>query len=294
LCADLPDRPKTNGRQWLKMSDAIFSAVFKVYSCMSARRFMSDLREAHNKGYISKLPCHNSVLNVFEAEDVFPILRALVERSATPLKSLESSFACDSSGFSGCRFDRWYDHKFGDRRILRSWTKAHIMCGVKTNVVSAIEIHDQNAGDCVQLPDLLNTTAKSFEVKELSADLAYSTKNNLRIIDKAGATPLIPFKQNASPATGGLWAKMYHYFQLKREEFLSRYHLRSNVESTFSMVKRKFGDSLRSKTDVAMANETLCKFIAHNICCVIQEMHESGIDPTCWAETPVAQQVAAG
>jgi hypothetical protein len=54
--------------------------------------------------------------------------------------------------------------------------------------------------------------------------------------------------------------------------------------SEVRLIKRKFGDLLRSKSDVAMKNETLCKFIAHNICCTIQEMHESGIDPTCWAE----------
>src|SRR5258707_15405948 len=34
---------------------------------------------------------------------------------------------------------------------------------------------------------------------------------------------------------------------------------RSNAESTSSMIKRKFGDYLRSKTDVAMVNESLCK-----------------------------------
>jgi transposase len=73
---------------------------------------------------------------------------------------------------------------------------------------------------------------------------------------------------------------MFHYARLHSEQFFARYHVRSNVESTFSMVKRKFGDSLRSKSDVAMKNETLAKFICHNICCVIQEMHESGIDPT--------------
>jgi hypothetical protein len=31
-------------------------------------------------------------------------------------------------------------------------------------------------------------------------------------------------------------------------------------ESTFSMIKAKFGDYLRSKTDAAMVNEVLCKF----------------------------------
>ena len=59
---------------------------------------------------------------------------------------------------------------------------------------------------------------------------------------------------------GGTWGKIYHYFQFRREEFLTHYHKRSNVESAFSMMKRKLGDGLRSKTDVATTNETLCKY----------------------------------
>ena len=39
-----------------------------------------------------------------------------------------------------------------------------------------------------------------------------------------------------------------------------------------------------SKTDVALKNEGLAKMVCHNICCVIQEMHESGVDPTFWGE----------
>ena len=52
---------------------------------------------------------------------------------------------------------------------------------------------------------------------------------------------------------------MYHYFMFRRDEFVAHYHRRSNIESTFSMVNRKFGDFLRSKTDTAMTNEALCK-----------------------------------
>jgi transposase len=76
-----------------------------------------------------------------------------------------------------------------------------------------------------------------------------------------------------------LWTKMYHMFCLQKEEFLRHYHQRSNVESTFSMVKRKFGDSVRSKTDIAMKNEVLAKLICHNICCVIQSAYEFSIEP---------------
>jgi hypothetical protein len=45
------------------------------------------------------------------------------------------------------------------------------------------------------------------------------------------------------------------------------------------MLKRKFGKYLRSRTDTAMKNEPLCKFLCHNIVVLIHEMHELGIDP---------------
>jgi len=77
-------------------------------------------------------------------------------------------------------------------------------------------------------------------------------------------------------------AKMFHYFQFNREDFLKHYHKRSNVETTFSMIKSKFCDHVRSKTDVAMVNEVLCKIICHNICCVIQESYELGIGAGVW------------
>jgi hypothetical protein len=51
-------------------------------------------------------------------------------------------------------------------------------------------------------------------------------------------------------------------------------------------------DYVRSKTNVAMVNEVLCKIICHNICCLIQESHELGIDTIFWAETSPAQKGA--
>ena len=71
---------------------------------------------------------------------------------------------------------------------------------------------------------------------------------------------------------------------LKNDEFLEHYHKRSNAESTVQMVKSKFGDFVRSKTWTAQVNEVLCKIICHDICVVIQEMHELGIEPDFHAE----------
>ena len=41
---------------------------------------------------------------------------------------------------------------------------------------------------------------------------------------------------------------------------------------------------MRSKTDTAMVNEVLCKLLAHNLCCLIQEEHELGIESVFWSE----------
>ena len=45
------------------------------------------------------------------------------------------------------------------------------------------------------------------------------------------------------------------------------------------MIKSKFGDAVRSTTEVAQVNEVLLKVLCHNICVVIQEMFELGIEP---------------
>ncbi len=77
---------------------------------------------------------------------------------------------------------------------------------------------------------------------------------------------------------------MAYCFQMLKREFMNHYHKRSNVETTFSMIKAKFGDALRSRTQTAMVNEALCKVLAHNLCCIITSMHELGLQPKFWNE----------
>src|SRR5581483_926703 len=254
------------GRPPLPLSDAIFAVTFKIYSTFSARRFTSDLVEAQAKGYITKTPHFNSIFNYLENPALTPILTDLIVQSSLPLKAVEVDFAVDSTGFTSSRFVRWFDHKYGCVRHDHDWVKCHLMCGVKTNIVTAVEIRDRNASDTKLLPSMVETTARAFNISEVSADKGYSSINNTNLIAKHGGTPFIAYKSIHTGAGGGLWEKMYHFFRFKREEFLAHYHKRSNIESTISMIKAKFRDHVRSKTDVAMVNEVLCKVLCHNIC----------------------------
>ena len=279
LCKDLPTPEQPGrGQRRIAMPDAVFSAVFKVYCTLSARRFTSDLCDAQAKGYIDRVPHFNSVLNYLENPNLYSVLLSMIEQASLPLRSVESTFAVDSTGFAYSRFARWYDAKYNRFTSEQQWIKAHLCCGVKTNVVTAIEIHERDAGDAPQLPSLVQSTARNFTMREVCADKGYSSRDCHEAIEKVSATPYIVFKANATGNVGGLFGKMFHFYQFNRDEFLSHYHQRSNIESTVMAIKTKFGDAVRSKTEPAAKNEVLAKVLCHNVCCLIQSIHELGIN----------------
>jgi hypothetical protein len=270
-------------------TDLTFTAAFKVYSTVSGRRFQTDLDDAHERGYLSRAVRYNTVFDAFDNAEFSTILSRLITESSCPLAAIETSFAVDSSGFGTSRFARWYDEKYGTIRQECDWIKCHLMCGVTTNIVSAVDIDGTMATDNAKFETLLAATARTFTVREVLADAAYLTYASVEAVAQLGATPFIDIKSNTTAEKGGAFQTMFHYYSLRRDEFLSHYHKRSNVESTFSMIKAKFGDSLRSKSTTAMINEVLCKVLCHNVCCLIQSHYELGIAAMFWGKEDNAE-----
>lgn len=277
LCKDLESPKQTTGRPKAALSDMVFSSALKVYSTVSGRRVTCDLEEAHGKGYLAHTPHYNSIFNYLENPSMTNILMDLIEKSARPLKNIETDFAIDSSGFSTSTYARWFDEKYGKEKSKRQWLKAHLMTGVKTNIVTSVEVTPSYVHDSLALPGLVERTSSGFRISEVSADKAYLSEDALSKVASAGAVPYIPFKSNTTGKGSSLWEKMYGLFVFQKEDFMRRYHKRSNVETTFSMIKAKFGASVRSRSMTAQINEILLKVLCHNICVLIQSMFELGI-----------------
>jgi transposase len=274
------------GRPRLPLKDIIFAVTYKMYSMLSSWRFASDMRDALAKGYVSRSVHFNSIFDYLQMESLTPYLKQLIAESARPLQSIETDFAVDSSGFSTTNYVRWFDVKYGNNEHWHDWLKMHLMCGVKSHIVTSVEMSGLTANDSPFYKPLLDSTAKAgFKMQEVSADKGYISLKNLRATEDLGAVPFIPFKSNAQADRGtDVWSRMFYFYNFKREEFLTHYHKRSNVETVFQMIKSKFGERLRSKTETAQVNEALTKVLAHNLCVVIQSMYELNITPEFMSE----------
>jgi transposase len=288
LCDGIPQPEYRFGRPRLPLSDVIFGLVYKSYTTMSGRRFMSDIREAEAKELVTKFPSFTSNARYLENPELTPLLKTLIEQSASPLRAIETDFAVDSSGFSTSVYARWFDHKWGKERTRQTWVKTHLICGVKTHIVTSVEATPYESSDNRQFIPLVNKTAETFNINEVSADKAYTDRRNLWAVQTQGGTAFIPFKVNSTGMGDrhhkfdGLWNRMWHFYNFNRDAFLEHYHKRSNVETAFSMIKAKFGSSVRAKTPTAQVNEVLCKVLCHNICVLIQSIYELGLEPTFW------------
>jgi len=280
LCETIAEPIQECGRKRIPLRDAIFAIVLKVYTTFSGRRAASDMRACGASGHLTKVPHYNSTFRKMNDATATEILVNLIEASAAPLAEFENragQFAVDATGFSTVVYQRWFGHPQGEKK---TWVKLHVMVGTVTNVVTAARVTPANVADCPMLPELVGRTVKRFGVKQVSADKAYLSRLNLKVIESVNAVPFIPFKRG-SPGMNSAsrpWQRMYCRFVIETEKFFDNYHRRSNVEATMGAIKRKFGAAVRSRRLIAQTNEVLAKVLLHNLTCLVHAMAKFGIE----------------
>lgn len=288
LVASVEDpRPaQVRGQPRLPLSDLLFASVQKVYSQLSCRRSYSLFGFAAERGQIKRAPSYSMSSIVLNREDVTPILHDLIAKSALPLAALEENFAVDSSGFRTTCYGEYCQEAHG-KSNENTWLKAHIIIGVRTHVIPKVVVTGANGADIVQFPELVNGAVDAgFVMKEVYADKGYLSRESFNAAAGIGAIPYIAFKSNSRGHSRGggrpqstWWKRMYHLFQSNREEWEAHYHLRSNVEAGFAAIKKKLGETLKSRNPVAQTNELLAKILAYNLTVLIHEMYEHGVVP---------------
>lgn len=280
LCNILPKKQKFTGRKGIEIAHIIFCLCMKNYCIKSGRRIIGELELCKEGNLIEKVPHFNSLFNYLKNKNMTVILEDLIKLTSLPLKSIERKFCCDSTGFgTSVLNDRWSMVR-SQYEKHHKYFKAHMSFGVLTNIVTACKITEGTAADSPLLPELVNQTSENFSIEEWSADKGYISKENLQVIFDHNALPLIPFKSNTSGKARGskIWSEMYKFFKNNNEIFMKKYHLRSNAESGFSMIKSRFGDLTSIKNEIGAKNDILCKVLCHNLCVLCQELLLLNVD----------------
>jgi len=291
LVDTISDEIQKMGRPKLAIQDQYFCAVQKVYSQLSSRRSQTLLNRAEENDHIEHSPHFNAVSKFLNRDDIAPILIELVRMSASPLADIEHDFAIDSSGFRTTSYSDWCEEKHGKTKT-NVWLKAHICTGVQTNIISDVIVTDGHAADINEFPSLFKGTRRTFVMKEISADKGYLSRDLYALAKENGVDAYIMFKNNSRGRAKGspAWLNAFYHFQNNKSDFLSHYHKRSNVESTFGAIKKKFGETLKSKNKTAQVNELLCKVLAYNITVLINCMYTRNVTPVFDKSTKVIWQ----
>ena len=277
-----PEPVRTTGRPRTGFSADLFCAIRKVASMYSCRRSYGFLETAHERKYLNSTPNYSISSRLLIRDDVTPILKELVSLSALPLAAVEeyATVAIDSSGFRTNSYGFYCQEKHGPSR-RNVWLKASLLAGCRTHGVFRADITENTVADVTLFQELLGGAVQAgFDIGKATADKGYLSRANYNYGSELGISVFIPFKSGSIAIAKGspTWKKMCHLFYLKRDEFDEEYHIRSNVESVFSAIKMKFGETIKSKNPIAQTNEAYCKIIAYNITVVIHEMFEHGLE----------------
>lgn len=283
LCNLIRDPEHQRGRMPRRMGDVIYSLGLKTYLMLSSRRSCGDIQLSKRAGFVENDLHFNTILKYLNLKELNPILKELIEISALPLKQVETDFAIDATGFSTSKFERWFDIRTCKDSKKRKWRKCHAMCGVSTNIITSVDVSPAFMHDSLKFEGVVSSTARNFQMKEVSADKGYLAKKHYNLVRDFNAVAYIPFKSSTTGKSKGggdsyTWRTMFRYFRDHQEEFMQHYHKRSNIESCWSMIKARFGMSIKCKKEVAQDNEILLKILCHNLCVLIQEIFLNNIE----------------
>jgi len=274
--------PKTNnGRPQADIADIIKALCIKNYSGLSSWRSESELRIAKAMGIIDNIYMRTSLNKYLGQSEITEWLNKLYKSIAAPIGAIEVQLAADATGISvAYGRKRWVEVR-EDHQKHKDYKKLHIISGTKSNVIFAAEITDGRASENPRFRKLLDETVKYVSARELSADPGYLSRANVEHIAKNGMIPYILPKKNTIAKNRGssAWGRMITLWKEYQDLFALHYHQRSNVESTFSMLKRKFGYHTRAKSEIGQTNEILTKIVCLNAAILSEAMLEFNLKP---------------
>ena len=174
--------------------------------------------------------------------------------------------AVDGSGIKVSNRGDWIRHKW---KVKRGYLKIHIAVDVKRKKILALKVTDERVGDGRMLQPLVEEASKKAKIAKTVADGAYDAKSNFRYLASKKIEAVIKVRKSSSSRAGGCMPrKLVAQEYLRDPEAWKRKHgygQRWMVESTFSSLKRTFGEYVSARSMRNMAQEMMIKASLYNL-----------------------------
>src|SRR3989344_5661081 len=268
------------GRKMKSMINCLI--IIHKFPNLSLRRARGFLLLLRKFGVITiNIPCFKTLSNYRENNSLQIVLDKLIEESSKPLSVIEHDFATDATGIRTKLFSTWYSLRCKKEIKKRDHLTIHITTGVKSNVVTAINVEIKPGKDNQIFREHVDKTSENFDIEEWSGDGRYWCKDNCRKINEVGAKPYFKVWKNWSGKARGCMPWKFMNLESKKnpEEYGKHYHKRSNVESTNMSKKMLHGEKVYSRLPSARINEETLRWINHNINVLNRAKYEWDINP---------------
>lgn len=162
--------------------------------------------------------------------------------------------AIDMTGFSRTNPSQHYLGRIYQGWYRKGYAKTSMIYDVDNHKVITLHAKIRLRHE---LKDAKLLLRKNLNIKFLLADKAYDAEWLHQYCYEKGIQTIIPKKKNIRPGR----------FRKKQMKNYSdeKYHQRSNIESGFSAIKRKYGGFVSGKSLASLNTELNCKAIAHNL-----------------------------
>lgn len=170
----------------------------------------------------------------------------------------------DSSGIKLIGRSIWYSIRIKKPVLRRDCDKIHLAVCSDLLFIVNWRITRWNKNDSPFLKKLLSP----FKVLGLVfADTGYSSRKNIDYVTRKKGSAFIPFnKKSRRRNRGNLgWSPLHDLWTKFKTIFDSIYHQRSKIETVFSVLKKRYGDMLYSKSRKVQHREVIMRFIAYNV-----------------------------